>query len=130
MAQTGTAVCLVSSLGLQASSVELLRDVAELSSSPWLCRRPPLESEKGPGLRTGGIASWVIALSITRSLIFASCTCIWWWIWLCRPLMGIFSRSLGGGGCTGTAAEVRCSGMQTVHSKAPKDLQMVAAVAF
>lgn len=77
MAQTGTAVQLVSSLGLQASTVELpWRDVAELSSSSLLSWRPPLLLEEGPSLNTRVTASGVVALSITQSWIFVSDPCI------------------------------------------------------
>lgn len=43
--------------GLQASSVELQRDVAELISSPLLSRRPALMLQKGPRLNTGVIGN-------------------------------------------------------------------------
>lgn len=47
--------------GLQASSVELQRDVAELISSPLLSRRPALMLQKGPRLNTGVIGNGVLA---------------------------------------------------------------------
>lgn len=69
----------------QTSTVELPRDVAELSRSLLLSRRPPLALEKGPRLNTGVIASGIVTLSITWSLIFVSrhlylMWLIWWWI--------------------------------------------------
>lgn len=57
-------------------TVELLRDVAELSISPLLSGRPPLVLEKGPRLNTRVTASGVVTLSITQSWIFVSGTCI------------------------------------------------------
>lgn len=58
MAHRGTGV---SSPGLQAGTVELQRDVAELSSSPLLSRRPLLVLQKCPGLNTGVIGNGVLA---------------------------------------------------------------------
>lgn len=58
MAQRGTGLY---PPGLQASIVELQRDVAELSSSPLLSRRPALVLQKGPRWNTGVIGNGVLA---------------------------------------------------------------------
>lgn len=47
--------------GLQASTVELQRDVAELSSSPLLSRGPALMLQKGPWSNTEVTGNGVLA---------------------------------------------------------------------